>query len=113
MAQIQKRNKSKSIRRDDPVPDLPKIVLLKKKQWQLLQKRYRMTNRELDIAQLICRGLNNEEIADILDIRYGTVKTHIRNIYRKTWVRNKIAMLLRFIEEASRFAPKTAKRPAS
>ena len=62
-----------------------------------------MTNREFQIAKLICQGLNNEEIAKIVNIKNGTVKTHIRNIYRKTWVHNKIAMLLRFVEDANHF----------
>ena len=58
-----------------------------------------MTPREYQIARLICSGLGNEEIADQLHVMLSTVKTHIRNIYRKTWVNNKMAMLLRFAEE--------------
>ena len=79
----------------------PKVVLLTEQQWSYIRKRFRMTNREFQIAKLICRGLNNEEIAKIVNIKNGTVKTHIRNIYRKTWVHNKIAMLLRFVEDAN------------
>jgi len=77
----------------------PQVVLINEHQWSYLQKRYRMTTRELQIAQLVCQGLGNEQIADQLKIKLGTVKTHIRNIYRKTWVHNKIAMLLRFVED--------------
>ena len=62
-----------------------------------------MTRREFQIAKLVCKGLNNEEIAEKLGIMHGTVKTHIRNIYRKTWVHNKISMLLRFVEDAKGF----------
>jgi len=80
---------------------LPQVVLINEQQWSYLQKRYSITTRELQIAQLVCRGLGNEQIADLLKIRLGTVKTHIRNIYRKTWVHNKIAMLLRFVEDTS------------
>jgi len=60
-----------------------------------------MTTREFQIAKMICQGFNNEEIANALDIKHGTVKTHIRNIYRKTWVHNKITMLLRFVKDAN------------
>jgi DNA-binding NarL/FixJ family response regulator len=60
-----------------------------------------MTPRELQIAQLICQGLGNEEIANRLKIKHGTVKTHVRNLYRKLWVHNKILMLLRFIEDTN------------
>ena len=78
---------------------LPSVTLINDGQWDYIKRRYRMTVREMQIAQLVCRGLNNEEIAAQLDIKHGTVKTHIRNIYRKTWVHNKIAMLLRFVED--------------
>jgi len=78
--------------------------LLDGKQWSYIKERYRMTQRELQIAQLVCRGLNNEDIARNLHIRQGTVKTHIRNIYRKTWVRSKVALFLRFMKEAQEMA---------
>ena len=80
---------------------LPQVILINNQQWSFLKKYYRMTDRELQIAQYICKGMGNEQIADTLSIRQGTVKTHIRNIYRKTWVRNKIAMLLRFLEDTN------------
>jgi hypothetical protein len=42
--------------------------------------------------------LGNEEVAGRLKITGGTVKTHLRNIYRRVRVNNKIGMLLRFVE---------------
>ena len=86
---------------EDTVYQAPKVTLLTEKQWVYLEKRYRMTTREVEIARLICQGFINEEIAAKLNISPGTVKTHIRNIYRKTWARNKISMLLTFIEEVN------------
>ncbi len=81
----------------------PSIVLLDGRQWGYLQRRYKITPRELEIAKLVCRGLSNEQIAGRLKIRIGTVKVHMRNIYRKTWVENKILMLLRFVEDSEAF----------
>ena len=78
----------------------PQLVLLTTQQWGALRKRYRMTDRELEIAKLICRGFSNDQIASRLEIKQGTVKTHVRNIYRKTWVNTKIAMLLKFLKDA-------------
>ncbi len=83
----------------------PAVSLLTDRQWQYLQRRYKITPRELQIAKLICCGLGNEEIAVHLNIKTGTVKVHVRNLYRKTWVENKILMLLRFIEDASGLFP--------
>ena len=84
---------------------VPKVTLIQEHQWLYLQRRYRITERELQIAKLICRGFNNEEISKKLNVKHGTVKTHIRNIYRKTWVHNKIAMLLRFVEDINNISP--------
>ena len=83
--------------------ELPYPVLLKPHQWKWIKKRYRITNREIEIAKLICQGLNNEQIAVNLNIKQGTVKTHVRNIYRKLWVNNKISMLLKFLTEINQF----------
>jgi DNA-binding NarL/FixJ family response regulator len=76
------------------------IILLNEKEWSYVKKRYNLTPRECQIAELICQGLHNGKIADFLCISPGTVKTHTRNIYRKTHVKSKIAMLLRFVTDA-------------
>jgi DNA-binding NarL/FixJ family response regulator len=79
----------------------PVLMLLDSKQWMYLQRRYDLTPRELQIADLVCRGFRNASIARRLRIRPGTVKAHVRNIYRKVKVGSKIMMLLRFVAEAS------------
>ncbi|MHC4487912.1 MAG: response regulator transcription factor [Planctomycetota bacterium] len=76
------------------------VILLDKKQWLYVQKRYSLTPRERQIAELVCQGLQNGNIARYLRIRPGTVKTHTRNIYRKVRVKSKIGMLLRFVTDA-------------
>ncbi len=85
---------------NNPNIDTSKFEALDNRQWDYLRDRYRMTERELQVAKLICKGIHNEEIAGTLNICHGTVKTHIRNIYRKTWVNNKVSMLLRFMAES-------------
>ena len=76
------------------------IILLNKKEWSYVKKRYNLTPRECQIAELVCQGLHNGKIAKFLRISPGTVKTHMRNIYRKARVKSKIAMLLRFVTDA-------------
>lgn len=76
------------------------LMLLDRKQWSYLSRRYDLTPREVQIAELVCQGLRHGSIAGQLNIQPGTVKTHIRNIYRKVKVRNKMNMLLRFVSEA-------------
>lgn len=94
---------SQSVVDADNASEFSSVTLLNDQQWNYLQVKYNMTKREMQIAKLVCRGLGNEDIAQSLSIRHGTVKTHIRNLYRKLWVHNKISMLLRFISDASIF----------
>ena len=79
----------------------PKVILLDEKHWSYIQRRYHISPRELEVAKLVCHGLSNKEIAESLDIRQGTVKTHIKNIYRRIHVKNKVALLLRFMADIS------------
>jgi DNA-binding NarL/FixJ family response regulator len=44
---------------------------------------YTLTERELEVLQLIVDGYSNSAIADKLFITVGTVKTHVRNILNK------------------------------
>ncbi len=45
-----------------------------------------LTDRELDVLELIVGGCNNAQIAEKLFITVGTVKTHVRNILNKLCV---------------------------
>jgi len=86
-------------KKDDYCGQYPKLLLLDARQWSYVQNRYNLTPRERQIAELICQGLRNGNIARNLRIKPGTVKTHTRNIYRKVRVKSKIAMLLRFVSD--------------
>jgi DNA-binding NarL/FixJ family response regulator len=48
-----------------------------------LPEAYPLTERELEVLQLIVDGYSNAAIADKLFITVGTVKTHVRNILNK------------------------------
>lgn len=47
-----------------------------------------LTERELEVLNLICREYTNKEIGDLLSISVRTVDTHRRNILQKTGAKN-------------------------
>lgn len=80
------------------------VTLLDHKQWQYIKRRYSLSSRELEVARLVCQGLTNRGIANALGVKPGTVKTHLKSIFNKTRVRNKITMLLKFVEDVSQLS---------
>jgi DNA-binding CsgD family transcriptional regulator len=52
-----------------------------------------LTEREKEVLQLLSTGLTYEGIAIQLDVSHETVKMHLKNIYRKLQVQNKIEAL--------------------
>ena len=92
----------RKIREKDFLFERPTGILLDEKQWLFLKDRYHMTPRELQIAILVCRGFKNNEIAEALKISHGTVKTHLRNLYRRVRTESKVLLLLKFVEDISK-----------
>jgi DNA-binding CsgD family transcriptional regulator/tetratricopeptide (TPR) repeat protein len=58
-----------------------------------------LTARELEVLQLVARGLRNPEIADALTISRRTVERHIENIFLKTGVTSRVQAVLRALED--------------
>ena len=53
-----------------------------------------LTSRELQVMELVERGMKNKEIAVSLGIRTGTVKIHLRHIFEKTGIRGRYGLAL-------------------
>lgn len=51
--------------------------------------QFKFTKREADIIDALVQGKNNLQIAKLLNITENTVKTHIKNIYKKTGANNR------------------------
>ncbi|QPC83342.1 AAA family ATPase [Phototrophicus methaneseepsis] len=57
-----------------------------------------LSDRELEVLQLVAEGLSNREIAERLVLSTGTVKVHTRNIYGKLSVNNRTQAVMRATE---------------
>jgi DNA-binding NarL/FixJ family response regulator len=55
-------------------------------EYRQLSENTPLTERELEILDLIVAGCSNSDIAEKLYITVGTVKTHVRNILNKLCV---------------------------
>lgn len=56
--------------------------------------RTALTSRELQVMELVERGLKNKEIGLALGIQTGTVKIHLRHIFEKTGIRGRYGLAL-------------------
>jgi len=60
-------------------------------------KNYKeLSNQEEKIMLLIKGGLINEEVASVLEKSPGTVKYHLRKIYRKLGAGNRVEAINKF-----------------
>ena len=58
-----------------------------------LKEEYGLTNREVEIVDYTQKGLKNSEIAGMLCISEGTVKNHLKSIFRKVGVDNRASLI--------------------
>lgn len=58
-----------------------------------MEKKYHLSDREIEVIQYLCEGLSNRETGGRLFISELTVKTHVRNIYHKLGIKNRLELL--------------------
>jgi DNA-binding CsgD family transcriptional regulator len=51
-----------------------------------------LTEREQQVAELVCHGCTNSEISSLLGVTLATVKTHLIHIFGKLEVNNRVAL---------------------
>jgi len=73
-------------------------MVFAKRQWEYLRRCWHLTPREIEVAKLVCKDFDNDEIADKLHIEYNTVRAHLGNIFCKMGVRGKTSVILEFID---------------
>ncbi len=79
------------VTRPAPLPPAPR---------QIVQRRLdacRLTRREKEIVYWLFYGCANKEIADRCKITVETVKDHLKHVYHKTGVHQRLALLARLL----------------
>lgn len=61
-----------------------------------------LTNRELQVIQMIAQGLSNKMIANELDIAESTVKVHVKHILNKTGLRTRVEVAVWTVNHLSK-----------
>lgn len=56
-----------------------------------------LSEREMEILQYLSKGYHDQEIADNFFLSVKTVRTHLRNIYRKLHVRSRTEAVLKYL----------------
>lgn len=65
-----------------------------KRDSQVAQLWRTLGDREQKVVALCCLGYSDQEIADMLDIAYGTARTHLYNAIYKLGIRKKSELLV-------------------
>ncbi len=58
-----------------------------------------LTEREVEVLNLIAKGCSNQEISERLCISLNTVKTHIKNIFQKLEVEDRTQAAMRAVKD--------------
>ncbi len=55
---------------------------------------HRLTEKEIEVVELILKGLTNDAIANTLEITSRTVKAHVSSIFSKLHVNDRVGLIL-------------------
>jgi DNA-binding NarL/FixJ family response regulator len=58
-----------------------------------------LSEREMEILSYLAKGYHDKEIADKLFLSIKTVRTHLRNIYKKLHVRSRTEAVLKYLRK--------------
>lgn len=79
-------------------PEIIKVItrsLYQNKQSETKQKLIeQFTDREKEILQLICQGLNNDQIADMIHLSPKTIEKYKSNLFQKTQTLNTVNLVI-------------------
>jgi len=65
-----------------------RIVINPRNQWDDDARKAKISPRELEVLALVADGTSNSTIAELLEIKYQTVKNHLHNVVKKLGASN-------------------------
>lgn len=87
--------------KDGGAPFSPRIARIVVQYFQgkpaTTSKQFNLSNRELEILELLAKGFRYKEIASDLGISFDTVRSHLRNIYEKLQVSSRTEAVVKFL----------------
>ncbi len=84
------------------VLDFAQQYVTAKNNYRSRTRHEELTNREIEVMDLVCDGLTAEAIAEKLYISHSTVKKHMANIYQKLGVNKKADAIAEYRKRRSR-----------
>ncbi len=91
--------------------DLRSVQVSRNAPKSAIRRMHALTEREMEVLDMVSRGMSNKEAAFRLGLREGTVKAHVGNILRKLGVSSRTKLVIKVSKlhtAASRSRPKTA-----
>ena len=59
----------------------------------VLKNRFALSDREIEVVGLLAKGIDNKTISEKLHISVNTVKSHVKRIYNKLGVSNRLQLM--------------------
>ena len=70
--------------------------------WLVLAAEYRVSPREVQVAEALRKRLSRPAIAEALQCAVGTVRVYIDRLYRKMGVKDRLELLIRLTQAAQK-----------
>lgn len=73
---------------------LLKNIIISKEEKEKKKNEFDISDREMEVLELTCRGYSNKEIADKLFLSTRTIESHKSSLYAKTGVNNTVNLVM-------------------
>ena len=80
---------------DDEVESIPDLFA--DPGWARVVKRFELTQRQAEVAGLMCRGCQDKEIARLMGLTSHGIRRHVRELFKKLDVDRRIGIVLRLV----------------